>query len=282
MLDRFLKRLVNWSPLRFWTYIAVAMLAAMEVVSWITSQVPPCVIHASYQTTNNSGGNECPTLHTFLIENTAVVLEKLSDPNWVTALATTAIAAFTIVLAVVSYVQAKLIRGTLELARAEFRSTHRPRMRLKHAWFTDQTAWRLNGPLEINLDWVNIGNTNARITWINYQSLILPTGQRLPQRPPYDDGVTQNTRFRTDSDLLSGITLKRPVCDGILNAQEVHDILWGSHRLYLIGTIEYWDGAGLRQTAFCRRLTYNTYPPGDLTDTGRFEIENDPDYEYED
>jgi hypothetical protein len=31
-------------------------------------------------------------------------------------------------------------QATIALARAEFLSTHRPRMRLKHAWFTDQTA----------------------------------------------------------------------------------------------------------------------------------------------
>jgi hypothetical protein len=50
----------------------------------------------------------------------------------------------------------------------------------------------------------------------------------------------------------------------------------------LLGTIEYWDGGGgLRQTAFCRRLTYKAYPPADW-DMGRFDVENDPDYEYED
>jgi hypothetical protein len=82
-------------------------------------------------------------------------------------------------------------------------------------------------------------------------------------------------------DLRSGITLARPVCDDILDQQEVHDILWGIRQLYLIGTIEYWDDAGLRQTAFCRRFTYQAYPPV-VGDMGRFEIENDPDYEYED
>jgi hypothetical protein len=201
------------------------------------------------------------------------------------------IAGFTIVLAVSTiglWLSTKHLwettRSAVELANREFASTHRPRMRLKHAWFTDQTAWRLNGPLEINLDFVNIGNTNARITWINYQSLIIPAGQRLPQRPPYDEFIheaTRITRFRSDADLPSGVTLARPVCDGILDPQEVHDILWGARRLFLIGTIEYWDSAGLRQTAFCRRFTYQTYPPA-VDDMGRFEVETDPDYEYED
>ena len=87
---------------------------------------------------------------------------------------------------------------------------------------------------------------------------------------------------RTDAILPTGITLPRQVCDVILDDQEVHDILWGVRRLYLTGTIECWDSAGLRQTAFCRRLTYQRYPPVVADDMGRFEIENDPDYEYED
>jgi hypothetical protein len=62
--------------------------------------------------------------------------------------------------------------------------------------------------------------------------------------------------------------------------------------LYLIGTIEYFDVirdvrnpdgriiGGLRQTAFGRRLTFISYPPtpGDF---GRFDKQNDPDYEFE-
>jgi hypothetical protein len=176
------------------------------------------------------------------------------------------IAGFTVILAISTiglWLSTKHLwtttKAAVELANREFVSTHRPRMRLKHAWFMDQTAWRLNGPLEINLDFVNIGNSPAHIEWINYQSLILPTGHRLPQRPPYDEdvpiGATRISRFRTLADLPSGITIPRQVCDGILDAQEVHNILWGTHQLYLIGTIEYWDYAGLRQTAFCRRLT---------------------------
>jgi len=175
--------------------------------------------------------------------------------------------------------------ASVQLARNEFISSHRPRMRLKHIWFTNDTDWRLGRPLEVNLDLVNIGNTPAHITWINYESIILPTGIRLPQRPPYDEMPfgpdLRITRFRAEADLRPGITLARQVCDGlILDDQGVHDILWGEKKLYLIGTIEYWDAAGLRQTAFCRRLAFNTYPPA-VGDFGRFEIENDRDYEYE-
>ena len=200
---------------------------------------------------------------------------------------------FTIVLAVFTgrlwYSTEKLWSVTnqsVELARNEFLSSHRPQMRLKHMWLTDDTAWRLGGALEVNLDIVNIGNTEGLITWVNYISILLPPGQRLPQRPPYDEmpfGPDMRiTRFGTFLQLGAGVTLARPVCDGtILDPQQIHDVLWGQQRLFLIGTIEYFDqGQGLRQTAFCRRLTFNAYPPtpGDL---GRFDKEDDPDYEFE-
>src|SRR5262249_55907023 len=145
---------------------------------------------------------------------------------------------------------------------------------------------RLGGPLEINLDFVNVGAGIARVTWINYQSILLLKSERLPQRPPYDE-IPQSggriTRFRSDALITSGVTLPRRVCDGILDEKEVHDILWGERTLCLIGTIEYWDPGGthLRQTAFCRRLTFQQYPPA-FEDMGRFCIVKDPDYEYED
>jgi hypothetical protein len=153
-------------------------------------------------------------------------------------------------------------------------------------WLTDNAAWRINGPLEVNLDIVNIGNTEGLVTWVNYISILLPTGQHLPQRPPYDDmpfGPDMRiTRFWTNTRLRAGITLARPVCDGtILDTPQVLDVLNGRQRLLLIGTIEYFDQAGgLRQTGFCRRLTFSAYPPA-VGDWGRFDKEDDPDYEFE-
>lgn len=208
-------------------------------------------------------------------------------------------AAFTVVLAVFTgrlWLSTEKLWGvtndSVQLATREFISAHRPKMRLKHIWLTDETglmndrAWRLGEPIEVNLDIVNVGNTEGYITWINYISLIIPTNERLPQRPPYDEmpfGPDMRiTRFRTNWPLPAGITLARPVCDGtILDPQQVHDVLWGVQRLFLVGTIEYADrGGGLRQTAFCRRLTFNHYPPT-IGDMGRLDKENDPDYEFE-
>jgi hypothetical protein len=247
----------------------------MAVLGWVTSFTPTTQEKEScYQAAAKTGSdtNGCKSFW----EKTS------SDP----------VALFTLVLAFANigmwFATIGLYQGNksqLRLARDEFLSSHRPRMRLKHMWLTHDTAWRMSGPLEFNLDIVNIGNTEGFITWINYTSILLPPGQRLPQRPPYDEMPfgphVRITRFRTNTTLAPGITLAREVCDGALDHHEIQDILWGRTRLYLIGTIEYFDQrGGLRQTGFCRRFTYNAYPPA-VGDYGRLDVESDPDYEFE-
>ncbi len=76
------------------------------------------------------------------------------DPNNLTAVSTLVIAAFTIVLAWVGYCQARLIRRSIDLARAEFVSTHRPRLILRN-------VYQIAESVEYLL--VNIGDTKATI-----------------------------------------------------------------------------------------------------------------------
>jgi len=78
------------------------------------------------------------------------------------------------------------------LARNEFLSSHRPKLRLKHIWFATPdgetpTHNIRNQPLTVTLDIVNIGRTDAFIDFINFTTLILFSGDHLPQRPPYDN-----------------------------------------------------------------------------------------------
>lgn len=259
--------------------------------------------------TETSGGHdtqkqqECTALAgPVLVSLTAIVDFADGHGDAITGVFTIALAIFTARLWFSTEKLWGVTNQSVELARKEFISSHRPRMRLKHIWMTDgsllrndDTTWQ-NGPLEFNLDIVNIGNTDGYITWINFESVLLPPGQRLPQRPPYDEvpagpADTRTSRFRNNALIGPGLTFTRQVCDGrILDPGEVQSVLSGQWRLYLVGTIEYYDfipvrdGVGnlgaLRQTAFCRRMTFTNYPPT-AGDFGRFEIEKDRDYEYE-
>jgi hypothetical protein len=180
-------------------------------------------------------------------------------------------------------------KNQLRLAREEFLSSHRPLLRLKHIWFATPDGQRFFGriqtetPITVRLDIVNVGNTTAFVRTINFMTYLVPLDQYLPQRPPYNEpGVPQVAVG--DFGLESGRTLTVPITVGqILSSENVTAIRNGQSRLYFIGTIEYWWGSDrdhLRGTAFCRYLRFEWPPRPD--DHGRFEIENDPDYEYQD
>jgi len=133
-------------------------------------------------------------------QSTAHIAAK-NDAEETIAFYTKALAWFTAVLAVstiglwaVTWLagrrQSRDMQASIKLARDEFNSSHRPKIRLKHAWFADnKLGWRVGGPLEITLDFVNIGDGPALITWVVYQSVILKSDERLPQRPPFIEPV---------------------------------------------------------------------------------------------
>jgi len=165
-------------------------------------------------------------------------------------------------------------------------------LRLKHMWFATNDGQQFFGRIEpgnrivVRLDIVNVGKTNALITVINFVTLIISVGERLPQRPPYNEAPA-NLPGRIEIpgfSLQSGITFTQAVSDNrVLTAEELQGIRQGLVRLYFVGTVEYWDSAGinLRQTAFCRYLSFNARPAHD-EDMGRFQRDKDPDYEYQD
>jgi hypothetical protein len=206
------------------------------------------------------------------------------------------IALFTLVLAVANIgmwaATIGLYRGgrnQLQLARDEFLASHRPRLRLKHIWFSTPDGQRSSGfpqantQLIVNLDIVNTGNSVAYLDHINAIATAIPDGQRLPQRPPYNEPGVPKIALN-GSGLASGITFPQIVpLGGAITQQTIDKIRDGSERLYIVGTIAYWwgiDKPKARQTAFCRYLAFEWPPRAD--DNGRFEIEDDPNYEYQD
>jgi hypothetical protein len=80
----------------------------------------------------------------------------------VTAVATIFIAAFTIVLALVTGRQARLSRESIDLAREEFISTHRPKIIVYGLEFSGDLTE--DKPVPVGFRYVNSGDTNAEIT----------------------------------------------------------------------------------------------------------------------
>jgi hypothetical protein len=173
----------------------------------------------------------------------------MSADNW-TAAATVVIAAFTIILAIGSGIQAWLTRQAINLARAEFLATHRPRIRLR--WITspatlkdDERFFRL----EIVI--ANVGESVAIVTecWI-YGAFCSDSGA-FSYGCDLADG-DENLPFRLQPG--ESCTLKRVSCSIV--PQVVWDRVGEEIDILVVdGIITYRDEVGIvRTTGFARSL----------------------------
>jgi hypothetical protein len=183
----------------------------------------------------------------------------------------------TAVLGAVAIWQGRLLRGQIQLAREEFISTHRPRLRVSN--FDTHSPgdirqgrepFKQNETVAGQFYITNVGGTTAIVTaigcWVNWW-----TGS-LPRVRPYE-GKDPNTRIQ--SSLAPGQSM--PI---LFNSEEPLPQDIGSIRqrssgwgLYVLGWIEYRDVMGYRRrTEFCREWR---------PETQRYAPVNDNDYEYE-
>ena len=180
------------------------------------------------------------------MEQFYAVLNWLIDPVNLTAISTVVIAAFTIVLAVVGYVQARLIRKSIDLARQEFIATHRPRIIVRF----------VQGPVDNGKEpefvWVtiaNVGEAPATITAIGY-GLARRKG-RNNWLPP---GLAAGLQDISPTVLDSGGRLRFKVsAQGVTNEAAIAASAWDDGELCAVGQIRYQDGNGRRlEMAFLR------------------------------
>ena len=289
----------------------VIFAAALVVTFWswqiaITLKQPPQAIEEHHRGSNQSQANGSPWFVVFRILLPGG-LDRLSDycnahseeekRKWLQvyycdfkvtdiylAVFTGLLWFFTTALAFATIWQAWLTRN-------EFVSSHRPEIRLKLIWLASQDGRQFDPriiagqPIVVRLDMVNVGHTSAHVQCINFVALILPMGQRLPQRPPYND-ETIHQFFKTyfpKFKLLSGMTLTHAVADrlNIPSDEDAAGLRDGTRRLYCMGVIEYVDDSKRwRQTAFCRYLHFEW--PARSGDHGRFKKANEDDYEFQD
>jgi hypothetical protein len=280
--------MLSWLQ-KYWP--ALILLALMvALLDGVVSSLMTChpVAEQSSQGTYAKEQYECTALAGPILTTLVAIVDFFDGHGEaVTAVFTIVLAAFTGTLWWSTNGMLRATNQSIHIANMEFASTHRPILRLKHIWFATADGQQFHGhiqsetPITVRLDIVNVGAIAANVTLINFVTIVLAAGLRLPQRPPYNEpGITQ---FPVNVRLESGITLTHAVSDGkVLSTTDILAIRKGEARLYFVGTIEYWDDARRpRGTAFCRYLKFDR-TPARPADTGRFEIEKDPDYEYQD
>ena len=198
---------------------------------------------------------------------------------WDIRVTDTFLALFTGALVIVGYVQAKRLRETIELGNKEFIGTHRPRIRIKHLWITNDILD--DNILRMTLLFTNTGDVPARINSWGLTTVIIPRDGDLPPSvdpqgvPPLirqPMGLGQTFRFNN-------------ITDGrVLTHQQCVDLRAGATRLFCVGHVEYLDTNDpprIRRTNFCRVLVFPANRRPD-NDTFRFHRVDDAEYEYED
>jgi hypothetical protein len=171
------------------------------------------------------------------------------DPNILTAVSTVVIAVFTVVLAVVGFFQARLIRKSIDLARDEFNSSHRPRIIMRDVWCEP------GGDIYYML--FNTGDAPTTIveSWI--QAEFVPTG--TPLRQLRSAGHDHLGKLKFAAGEMKDLTYQVPAEIGaymlipsVMNiANDDRPAMHGG--FYFTGAILYEDGAGNRRRSVFRR-----------------------------
>lgn len=233
----------------------------------------------------DANGNQynCHSYYIFIAAflNASVFVGQYHD--FIIAVSTIIIAFFTGTLWIATSRQGQIATESIRLAREEFISTHRPRIRVKHIWLTKESNLWGDKDIAPELIFVNHGDSEGFITELRCNLLLVSKSNFIER------GILNNELpipFEPPMRIAPGVTNVFSV-EVVKAHLEEHDhwaIRKGTQVLYCIGDIEYRDGMGNpRKTAFCRRFVFPAYPVDSLAINGRFEVvSEDTDFEYQD
>jgi hypothetical protein len=260
---------------RYWRLARdVALIAAaLLIIDRVSRLFAPCAVY--YPSGNYDAGgayqNHC-ALYRGVISAGAALVADLDTGTW-TAIATLAIAIFTYTLYRETNRQARLTRESIDLARAEFVTTFRPKMAIRSM---SVSAIEPQKPISIELYIANVGGSTANIRRRNVTILMHRQSNPLPPRPAYDPEMTVPERIQ----LVVGGSIKitaTTAARSLPSEATVQAIGRGQILLYVIGYVIFVDdNDGPGECAFCR--VYNRV----TNRFGRPDGPIDADYEYED
>jgi hypothetical protein len=251
--------MLNWLR-TFLGWCIVALV--VSVVAWGATFSPSYQKCVTYNG-NNEGKSEQTNLNNAVMHRARIAIPifllcegRFVDENngTLTALATIAIAGFTLTLWRATTEQGQLTRNALELARNEFNASHRPKV-IVHATEAAYGTNKQGMPtIGIDLHCINIGNTEAVIDELIGEigifeaslraNILLPTIEIVPIKI----GVGEKRLIHINSTFD----------DKALNrATNVGAQVRGP--IFCLAAFSYRDGRGIpRQTGICRVFSSNT------------------------
>ena len=251
----------------------VFALAALALIGTFSPSYQKCA--ADHERTQAQ--NEQPDLHKHVAGRVHIPLFWLCEGAFIDenngtlgALATIAIAAFTLTLWRATTEHGRLTREVLDLARDEFNATHRPRLRV-YAFEVADRDLPHDRPITVLFQVRNVGETNARL--IKLEGCIRIEARRDRHLEP---GIPFRDIKDLDITLVSGEREAFQIEDGTTATEENATSIYANQTPILcIGRITYEDGSGnKRETGFCRELS--------LRPIQSSRPRADTEYEYED
>jgi hypothetical protein len=183
------------------------------------------------------------------------------------AIATVALVIATVGLVIMAVLQSRDMKASVDLARAEFVATHRPRVIVRLI----QEPWYETGSM-IRKAWVTVVNVGVNPAILEEFGGDIAYRNRYGWLPP---GLDASPKEIASVTLLSGqrhrftVSAKLPYTDN-----DAFYVATGDRSTHIVGSLKYLDGQGVvRETAFSR--TYD-----ELAET--FSISEDPEEEYQD
>jgi hypothetical protein len=253
-----------------WCIVALIV----SVVAWSATYSP------SYQKcigehADQEGREKVAGLHNVVVRRSAAIpLFLLCEGAFIdenngtlTALATIAIAGFTLTLWRATTEQGRLTRDALKLARDEFIASHRPRLRV-YAFEVSDRDLPHDRPVCVLFRAQNIGETAARISKVEGTIFISPRNN-----VPLEPGKPFRFTLNLDIALQSGEPEQFSIENGpVVTEHDATSIYAGQTPLVCIGRVTYLDDNGInRELGFCRKFSFRPYGS---------ETVNNPEYEY--
>jgi hypothetical protein len=247
-----------------WLIAILLTLLALAVIDRASLVVAPCSEYRGAQYDHNEAEQkECTAGEGIVIAG----VEWLADlkPEVWTALATLAIAAFTLTLWLSTDGMLRITKESIQLAREEFVATHRPRIFVWQVDFSDGSPTE-SEPITVAFRYVNGGDSTAYIHEIGVRLIPL-------EAPLLRSGISFKPEFiEPPITLESGSFEFKYLAPVDPSNPLITNALSGVHKLICVGYIVYKDGAGtIRHTGFCRQ-----YDPS----SKRWHNMDDAQYEY--
>jgi hypothetical protein len=266
---------------RNWDLVRNLLLfgAVIIIIVFLGSLFSP-YYHEVCERNQYNGHNDCATYHIAVAWLWYIGKYGNDYGVFASAAAAIAIAIFTLTLWRATTEQGRLTQQSIDLAREEFNSTHRPQIRVKHVWLANN-IWE-GQPVVVTLVCVNSGTSPAILHEIGITSVVVNIAKEIPSEIVIEaiPGVPQGERIEC------GFNYKfTNIGDGfVITADQNLGIQQEKAKLYCVGFVSYFDAAKrMRITGFCRVLTFPRSAVAIRSvNNCRFRVHDDPDYEYED